>query len=115
MATYLQLPVLRITKYHLLLQRYLKLLDEDSFAYTQILEALDLMRQVNDQINKEMSSDLDKPFDDDLFETSAASNLNMLKLVGLFGSVLKQVLRKLIIKTKRSLFNYYYYSKIRAI
>ena len=92
MATYLQLPVLRITKYQLLLQRYLKLLDQDTFAYTQILEALDLMRQVNDQINKEMSSDLEKTLDDELFEsTPGSSNFNMLKLVGLFGSVLKQV------------------------
>jgi hypothetical protein len=54
MATYLQLPVLRITKYHLLLQRYLKLLDKDSFSYNQVLEALNLMKQVNDEINKNM-------------------------------------------------------------
>lgn len=46
MTTYLQLPVLRITKYHLLLQRYLKLLDADTPAYNQVLEALKLMKQV---------------------------------------------------------------------
>lgn len=90
MATYLQLPVLRITKYHLLLQRYLKLLDQDSFAHSQLLEALDLMKQVNDQINKEMSlgsSDLNTDFIE-----SIGNNFNMLKLVGLFGSILKQVI-----------------------
>ena len=79
MATYLQLPVLRITKYHLLLQRYLKLLDQDSFAHSQLLEALDLMKQVNDQINKEMSlgsSDLNTDFIE-----SIGNNFNMLKLV----------------------------------
>jgi hypothetical protein len=89
MATYLQLPVLRITKYHLLLQRYLKLLDEDSFAHSQIAEALSLMKQVNDQINKEMSTE-NQTIDNEQAE-SVASNFNMLKLVGLFGSILKQV------------------------
>ena len=103
MATYLQLPVLRITKYHLLLQRYLKLLEKDSFGYMQISEALDLMKQVNDQINTKMSSndnDNDQlnnnnnsatsDLNNDLIE-SIANNFNMLKLVGLFGSILKQV------------------------
>lgn len=46
MTTYLQLPVLRITKYHLLLQRYLNLLETNSSAYNQVLEALELMKQV---------------------------------------------------------------------
>jgi hypothetical protein len=89
MATYLQLPVLRITKYHLLLHRYLKLLEEDSFSHSQISEALSLMKQVNDQINKEMSTE-NHTICNELAE-SVASNFNMLKLVGLFGSILKQV------------------------
>lgn len=82
MATYLQLPVLRITKYHLLLQRYLKLQDKDSIAYKHVLEALELMRHVNDQINQDMPEIDDK---------KDASNLTTLNLTSLFGSVLKQV------------------------
>ena len=54
MATYLQLPVLRITKYHLLLQRYLKLLENNTFSHNQVLEALNLMKLVNDKINSDM-------------------------------------------------------------
>jgi hypothetical protein len=84
MATYLQLPVLRITKYHLLLQRYLKLQEKDTFAYDQVLEALELMRQVNDQINREMPDPIEKKED-------LNSNLNIQHLIHLFGTILKQV------------------------
>lgn len=86
MATYLQLPVLRITKYHLLLQRYLKLLQKDSFAYNQVLEALELMKQVNDQINREMpEQDMDS-------NNENVSNCDSIQeLIGLFGKILKQV------------------------
>ncbi len=84
MATYLQLPVLRITKYHLLLQRYLKLQEKDSFAYDQVCEALELMRQVNDQINSEMP-------DHNHFGERLNTNLNIQHLIGLFGTILKQV------------------------
>ena len=83
MATYLQLPVLRITKYHLLLQRYLKLLDKDTLAYQNVLDALDLMKQVNDQINKDMP--------EMSFGDSQTISSNQQKLSNLFGSVLKQV------------------------
>lgn len=86
MATYLQLPVLRITKYHLLLHRYLKLQDKESSAYQHVLEALELMRQVNDQINNDMPSDTDK----DNGKTSAPCTLTTHNLTTLFGSVLKQ-------------------------
>jgi hypothetical protein len=47
------------------------------------------MKQVNDQINKEMSTE-NQTIDNEQAE-SVASNFNMLKLVGLFGSILKQV------------------------
>lgn len=93
MATYLQLPVLRITKYHLLLHRYLKLQDKESPAYQHVLEALELMRQVNDQINNDMP---DNTFDqgnnnNNNGKTSAApTTLTTLNLTSLFGSVLKQ-------------------------
>ena len=90
MATYLQLPVLRITKYHLLLQRYLKLLPKDSFAYAQVLEALNLMKQVNDQINREMPDlELDDENSDD--SKQVLSTVDMQHLINLFGNVLKQV------------------------
>lgn len=88
MATYLQLPVLRITKYHLLLQRYLKVQDKDSVAYRYVLEALELMRQVNDQINRDMP-EFSKA--DSVQESgSCSNNLTTLNLTALFGSVLKQ-------------------------
>lgn len=85
MATYLQLPVLRITKYHLLLQRYLKLLEKDSIGYNQVLEALELMKQVNDQINNNM------PLDELTMAEKISSTVNIQSLVKLFGSILKQV------------------------
>lgn len=77
MATYLQLPVLRITKYPLLLQRYLKLVENNTFAHGQIQEALDLMKQVNDQIDKQMPD-----------------NQNMMsieQLACVYGPIIKQV------------------------
>lgn len=85
MATYLQLPVLRITKYHLLLQRYLKLLEKDTFGYMQVLEALNLMKQVNDQINRDM------PQEDLITGEKISSTVNIQNLVKLFGAILKQV------------------------
>lgn len=87
MATYLQLPVLRITKYHLLLQRYLKAQEKDSIAYRHVMDALELMRQVNDQINRDMPE-----FDENenSKENYRSSNLTTLNLTSLFGSVLKQ-------------------------
>lgn len=107
MTTYLQLPVLRITKYHLLLQRYLNLLEVNSVAYNQVLEALELMKHVNDSINQEM------PADDDNYSnsaTAAATNrsnsiagsststshtsiVNINNFIKLFGQILKQVYR----------------------
>ena len=85
MATYLQIPVLRITKYHLLLQRYLKLLNKDSYEFVQVREALELMQQVNDQINRDMP---------DLVAVESSPNMpssyNVQKLITLFGSILKQ-------------------------
>ncbi len=94
LATYLQLPVLRITKYHLLLQRYLKLLEKDSFAYTQVLEALDLMKQVNNQINKNMPDDMNSTTSGGSGESNpdnVLSTLNIQHLIKTFGSILKQV------------------------
>lgn len=96
MATYLQLPVLRITKYHLLLQRYLKLLEKESFTYNQVLEALNLMKQVNDEINKNMpdfydnnhqiksSNGINNSHIEVIFERNSFSFNN------LYGNVLKQ-------------------------
>ena len=55
------------------------------------------MKQVNDQINKEMSAE-NQTIDSELVE-SVAANFNMLKLVGLFGSILKQV--GLVLKNKK--------------
>ena len=113
MGTYLQLPVLRITKYHLLLQRYLKLLlttQHSSDLSTRLVgNALTLMKQVNDQINRDMpqeesesckdhhhqrqqqhnhlsSSDLVYQNDEELPTT-----IDMSQLIKLFGHVLKQV------------------------
>lgn len=86
LATYLQLPVLRITKYHLLLQRYLKLLDKESQGYRIVLEALSLMKQVNDQINNDMPKDEDSKSYERITSTS-----NLQNLIKLFGSILKQV------------------------
>lgn len=106
MTTYLQLPVLRITKYHLLLQRYLNLLDADvdSTVYAHVCEALELMRQVNDCINEDM------PGDDDMNATTSSSAssssvlplnpnettaalsvININNFIRLFGQILKQV------------------------
>lgn len=55
-ATYLQLPVLHLTKYHLLLDRFLKTIDKESsqHLYKKTQEALELMKFVNDQINRDM-------------------------------------------------------------
>ena len=92
LATYLQLPVLRITKYHLLLQRYLKLLEKDSFAYAQVMEALELMKQVNNQINKNMPDEMG----DGSSSTSSGdsnsvmSTLNIQNLINSYGTILKQ-------------------------
>lgn len=86
LATYLQLPVLRITKYHLLLQRYLKLLDKESQGYRIVQEALTLMKQVNDQINNDMPKD-----DDSKSYERITSTSNIQNLIKLFGSILKQV------------------------
>lgn len=111
MATYLQLPVLRITKYHLLLQRYLKLLEKDSFSYNQVLEALNLMKQVNDEINKNMPDFFDSNsstktsiscktknsmnFGDHVEvmynNNSDSTNSNNLNLFSLYGNILKEV------------------------
>ncbi|CAF0843139.1 unnamed protein product [Brachionus calyciflorus] len=85
LATYLQLPVLRITKYHLLLQRYLKLLDKDTPGYNLVLEALNLMKQVNDQINNEMPKD-----ESSVCYERITSTANIQNLIRLFGSILKQ-------------------------
>jgi hypothetical protein len=112
MATYLQLPVLRITKYHLLLQRYLKLLEKDSFSYNQVLEALNLMKQVNDEINKNMpdffdnnsstkmstnSKNKNSMNSNDHVEVmynksdSINNNKNNFNLFNLYGNILKEV------------------------
>ncbi|RMZ99119.1 pleckstrin homology domain-containing family G member 1 isoform X2, partial [Brachionus plicatilis] len=85
LATYLQLPVLRITKYHLLLQRYLKLLDKESLGYNVVLEALNLMKQVNDQINNDMPKD-----EASITFERITSTSNIQNLIKLFGSILKQ-------------------------
>ena len=95
LATYLQLPVLRITKYHLLLQRYLKLLEKDSFAYVQVYEALELMKQVNNQINKNMPDDYNNGSDNNSSNSGiegVTSTLNIQNLINTFGSILKQVI-----------------------
>ena len=90
LATYLQLPVLRITKYHLLLQRYLKLLDSDSLAYQPVSQALELMRQVNDQINRDMPESSDESVHAWPPARQSCPGLTTLNLTGLFGAVLKQ-------------------------
>jgi hypothetical protein len=58
MATYLQLPVLRLTKYHLLLHRFLRLLDIESEAYLTVSKALSLMKNVNDKINSNVGKSM---------------------------------------------------------
>ena len=88
LATYLQLPVLRITKYHLLLQRYLKLLEKDSFAHTQVLEALDLMKLVNNQINKNMPDDISNYHGNK--GCDVLSTLKIQNLIDSYGSIVKQ-------------------------
>jgi hypothetical protein len=90
MATYLQLPVLHVTKYHLLLQRYLKLLDCDTFAHKQVLEALELMKEVNDKINKQVPGEQLKSASN-ISENSTRTSLQ--QLINLFGSIIKQVWR----------------------
>jgi len=112
MGTYLQLPVLRITKYHLLLSRYLKLIsvddDEDKESYRQMSNALYLMQQVNDQINREMPDlDMDENENDQeeigeylslnqmktkkKFPLEDASDANITILIAQYGDVLRQV------------------------
>ncbi len=97
--------MLRITKYHLLLQRYLKLLDIDSFAHTQVNEALELMKQVNNQINKNMpdnnsatyySSSPDSTKSNSSTNSESNSNqiystFNIQNLINIYGAILKQV------------------------
>ncbi len=90
LATYLQLPVLRITKYHLLLQRYLKLLDADSPAYQPVSQALELMRQVNDQINRDMPESSGESVHAWPPARQSCPGLTTFNLTGLFGAVLKQ-------------------------
>jgi hypothetical protein len=87
MATYLQLPVLHVTKYHLLLQRYLKLLDCGTLAHKQVLEALELMKEVNDKINKQVPDEQLK------YESESSINTSPQQLIDLFGSIIKQVRR----------------------
>lgn len=81
-ATYLQLPVLRITKYHLLLHRFLKAIEVDTATYKKVHEALELMKAVNDQINKDMPE----------FSPNEklSSKFDIEQLTELFGCVLKQ-------------------------
>jgi hypothetical protein len=98
MGTYLQLPVLRITKYHLLLQRYLKLLgqEKETLAYTHINKALNLMKEVNTQINSEMP-ELDEQFEEN---THQLTTNDMPHLISLFGDILKQG-NLILVETKK--------------
>ncbi len=85
LATYLQLPVLHITKYHLLLHRFLKLVnqEEEPALYALMCEALDLMKKVNDEINNHIIDV--KSLNEKL------SNINIEQLTAIYGRLLKQV------------------------
>ena len=117
MASYLQLPVLRITKYHLLLQRYVKSVERDNVSESQIqqlAEALRLMKQVNDRINSDMPelpyelpaaattattpknskrSNAAAPFHSasTTFSPPLQFSPNVLDMTHLYGSIIKQV------------------------
>lgn len=96
MGTYLQLPVLRITKYHLLLSRYLKLIsntdtDTDKEVRQKMGKALTLMQQVNDQINREMP-DLNCSETTDTDDMMTMMSENMSLLIEQYGDILKQVI-----------------------
>jgi hypothetical protein len=84
LATYLQLPVLHITKYHLLLQRYLKLTDKsDEYIFPVMADALCLMKKANDDINSHIT--------DEISTNKFLSNKNTKELVEMYGQIAKEV------------------------
>jgi hypothetical protein len=57
LGTCLQLPIMHITKYHLLLKRYIKLLSRSQDTICNLMmQALNLMKSVNDEINNNLIS-----------------------------------------------------------
>lgn len=86
----MQLPVLHITRYHLLLQRYLKLIDrnEEEKTYLLMLDALNFMKKVNVEMNSNISV-MRTP--NRIMDTN-----NMQHLIATYGKVLKEVAINLI-------------------
>jgi hypothetical protein len=80
------LPVLHITKYHLLLNRFLKLTNEndDEKTFTSMQEALNIMKKVADEINNSITDIL--PTGNKIFNTN-----DMQKLIDTYGDILKEV------------------------
>lgn len=81
LASYLQIPILHITRYHLLLNRYLKLTQEldDQKTYTIMLEALNVMKRVADGINNFLPP-----------VNKVLNTIDMKKLIETYGEVIKE-------------------------
>ena len=82
LEAFVLIPSCFCRKYHLLLQRFLKSIEADTATYKKVQEALELMKAVNDQINKDMPefSPNDK----------LSNTIDVEQLTELFGCVLKQ-------------------------
>ncbi len=71
-------------KYHLLLQRYLKLTDkDDEFTYPIMTDALNLMKKTNDDINSHIT--------DDISTNRLLSKKSISQLKEMYGQILKEV------------------------
>ncbi len=84
MLTILQIPIGRLTKYHLFLSRYLKLIDKnDTVLYTLMSDALNLIKKASEDVNTHIA--------DNVAIHEIFNNSSIKKLKELYGDILKEV------------------------